>query len=303
MKSSDFDRLMRQAQRLRPLGTRSRPLGKFPVDVVPADPKPVENYTLRDGPQRPVSYEPADSRVRVLGLDLGQMRDPAAAVMISRRKFDTTHPARVNAGVMPPREAPVEVELIHEWPKGTDYSKLVDFCLNLHEFTVVDGVETKQPVKIDVVVFDMTGCGHPFRDFFLKTAREVQFRSAVVGVNLSSSDTALKVRSDARGKFMTVAKLEMLTAINIFAQRNLITYPKGWSTQKLFEQMQTFQVRKTAASNITFEQGGPGHHGDAVIALGLACWYLQRGFRELAINTLPPDEDTLLGRWPMRTTN
>lgn len=277
-------------------------LGSWRPNQQPYKPTVEQSFKISEPPEREPDYEPADSRIRILGLDLGQMQDPAAAAMISRRKFDVHHPSRVKVanGPTPPAELPVEVELIHEWQKGTDYSKLVQFCLNLHEIKMIDGADVKERVKLDAVVFDMTGCGHPFRDFFLKEARRVQFPTPIVGVNLSSSDTALKVRNDARGKFMTVAKLEMLTAVNILAQQSLLRYQPGWSTQKLFDQMQTFHIKKTAANNVTFEQGGQGHHGDAVIALGLACFYMSRGFRELTINQSPAVEPPDLWQ-PIRT--
>lgn len=250
---------------------------------------PSREHTLKVVPEREPEYEPSDSRVRVLGLDLGQVNDPAACVMISRRRFDLSHPNRSKPveGPKPPAEMPVEVEFIHEWPRGTDYTKIVHFILNLHETKTIDGRDVQERVWIDALVFDMTGVGRPFRDILNKEAKRLQFAGRIVGVNLSSSDTALKVQADSRGKFLTVAKLEMLTAVNIYAQQGLLRYPRGWDTKKLFEQMQTFQLKKTKAANVTFEQGGPGHHGDVVIALGLACHYMQRGFRQLSVNELP----------------
>lgn len=293
MFSRDFDRMMRQQQRRSPQLKPINWLGQWRPNQQPCRPTVQETFKGSEPPEREPDYEPADSYVRILGLDLGQMKDPAAAVMISRRKFDRRHPNRQRpvTGPIPPEQLPVEVDLIHEWQKGTDYNDLVQFCLNLHEIkTGANGQDVKEPVKLDAIVFDMTGCGHPFRDFFLKEARTKQFATPIIGINLSSSDTTLKVRNDVRGKFMTVAKLEMLTAVNILAQQKLLRYQPGWSTKKLFEQMQTFQIKKTPSANITFEQGGQGHHGDAVIALGLACFYIQRGFRELTINQNPAVE-------------
>ena len=271
-----FERQRQMIRRPRPL---SRPLRR---QQEPLRYTGVE-HNLKVVPEKELPYLPSEKVVRVLGLDLGQVHDPAAMVLCCHRLPDGKFVGPTYRELKGLKEEPVEVEWIKEWPKGTPYDQLCEAALNLH-VTVGD---SRERVHVDAIVFDMTGAGHPFRDFLVKRARELNFEGRCVGINLASSDTALKVRSDSRGKYMTVAKLEMLTAVNILNQQKQLLFPPGRATQRLLEQMQTFKTKKTSAANIVFEQGGPGHHGDVVIALGLCCFYMQRGFRQLNVNQLP----------------
>lgn len=284
-----FDRQRQAIKQRRPLG-RQHQQPKLSLRYG-------DTYSVKEPPERELPYLPQEQVVRVLGLDLGQVHDPAAMVLCCRRKPDPEFVGPTYSQLNGLKQEPVEVEWIKEWPRGTPYDIIAEAALNLH----VTVGEHRERVHVDALVFDMTGAGIPFRDFLVKRARELRFPGRCVGINLASSDTALKVRGDSRGKYMTVAKLEMLTAVNIFNQQRLLLLPQGAGTKKLLAQMQTFQPKKTAAAKITFEQGGAGHHGDVVIALGLCCWYMQKGFRELDINTFESDDPTLEQAWGKST--
>lgn len=62
----------------------------------------------------------------------------------------------------------------------------------------------------------------------------------------------------------------------------------GDTWKKILEQMRTFDAKLKENGALTFDQGGKGHHGDLVMAMGMAAWWLMKFFhssvkKELAI--------------------
>jgi hypothetical protein len=51
----------------------------------------------------------------------------------------------------------------------------------------------------------------------------------------------------------------------------------------LKEELRNFKLLYSKAAQFTFEHRGPGHHGDLSCALGLACFYVLRGGRQLVM--------------------
>lgn len=227
---------------------------------------------------------------RVIGLDLGQAHDPAAAALI---RWHTYSPRFEG-----PRWPYLEVAKLKLWPRGYDYTELVPDVLGRWA---------------DAVVYDMGGVGRPFRNMLCKEATKLGYRGKLLPVNLVSSDARVKDHADAFGKFVSVPKVEIVSAVNIVRQTKVVTGRcercKGTGeleagtvsvgcpscrllrveehplVSQLMQELSSFKIKRTAAKNLTFDHSGPGHHGDLVIALGLATWYYLRGQRELALNT------------------
>lgn len=282
-----------------------KPLGSFLPQLTGGGARPARegSFGLSADPstipvRRDYNEQQTEERVfRVMGLDLGQLKDPSAAVMVRVRKYEPTFTG--------PRYPFVEVCYLRQWAPNTDYHEIVDDVLM---------------VNPDLLVPDFGGPGPPVVDILHKRAQELHYRGKILPVQSVSSNAMSRVHNDTRRKrqHLTVPKRDIVSMLNILQQRRVIDglcakcggtgemdvkdgrkklskgcphcrtirYPSSPDVVKLFAEFKTFKMRYTRSANQTFDHRGPDHHGDMSIALALALWALQRGTRELAVNSL-----------------
>lgn len=233
---------------------------------------------------------------RVMGLDLGQLKDPSAAAMVRVRKC--------SPDFIGPQYPFVEVCYLRQWAPGTDY----------HD--VVEDVLTVNP---NMIIPDFGGPGPPVYEIMVRRAQQLGYRGKILPIQLVSSNATSRVHTDPqrRKQWLTVPKRDIVSMLNITQQHRVITglcqvcggegledvkdgrkrlskgcshcrkirYPSNPEVHKLLAEFKSFKMKYTKAANQTFDHRGPDHHGDLSIALALSLWALARGTRELAVNS------------------
>lgn len=196
---------------------------------------------------------------RIMGLDLGQASDYAAAAILDKR----TYPEDFTG----PQDQQLRCVALRRWELGTDYNQIV------HD--VID-------VNVDVVVVDFTGVGRPVVDMLRAEARRRHYAGRIRPVTITASSARTKLKSEERGTHWVVPKIDLVSSIVLLQQKDLLRLPRVPEVKQLMKELQDFRMKFTKAANI--QLGAEKQHDDLVIALGLACWWTQRfGVRKLAV--------------------
>jgi hypothetical protein len=219
-----------------------------------ADPK-----FVRDSGGVPPS-PPSGKRFSVLGLDLGQSQDHSAGVMVDRQMYES--------GFNGPRDEQLWVRYVREWPTGYDYTAVAEDALDLNP---------------SVIVPEFNGVGRPFVDILRKRAAQRGYIGRIMPVVTAASSAKLQEHFEARGRHLTVPKVDLVSSITAAQQRKLLRTVAcspmcpnrcGCDIPKMFKELRDFQYRISRAANVQFGNvEKAGLHDDLVIALGLACFY------------------------------
>lgn len=207
-------------------------------------------------------YDGRVTRHSVVGLDLGQAMDPAAAALLETFQYP--------AGFVGARDPRARCRALRRWPLGTDYCDIVDDMLELGP---------------SVICLDYGGVGRPVTDMMRKRAGQKGYKGKIMPIQTTGSNALSNVRlkATAGGEYLVIPKVEIISALNIIKEQKLLVLPaRAPESRQLLEELRDFE--KLIKRTVSFEHRGPNHHGDLVIALGMACWYtLRYGRRQLAI--------------------
>jgi hypothetical protein len=182
----------------------------------------------------------------VLGLDLGQSRDPTALAVV-RRLGDF--------GLWGEGEASEVYQVGHleRLPLGTSYPRVVSH---------VKFVLSKLPRGTELVV-DFTGVGRPVFDMFLDVGGIDPIGVVITGGNTESS-------ADAR--IFSVPKINLISWVQaLLHQERLKIQRELPESGALVRELSEFRVDFTASGHMTFNARS-GSHDDLLLALCIACW-------------------------------
>lgn len=214
--------------------------------------------------------------MKILGLDLGQTQDQAAAALL-----DTEPGWDLLASIAAPSDAFV-CRRLKAYPLRTAYA---DVC----EDALASGA--------DVIVPDFCGVGRPVVEIMLGMARARGWRGRVEPVVTvgSAANTIARVRQ-RRNPLLhepdtqySVPKLELVSSFERLRQAGRLVLQEGPEVRHLLAQLADFKLRHS--TTVVHLGHSPGKHDDLVIALGLACWYsLAVGNRKLPSIYLGPGD-------------
>lgn len=178
------------------------------------------------------------------GLDLGQMQDYSALVVVERTgQPDPIRPDKTIRNFA--------VRHLHRWPLGTAYPAIVADVKSL--FSAV-------PLAGSTLAVDQTGVGRAVVDLF---------RTAGIGASLRP----YTITHGESGKVSTVPKKNLVGAVQIPLQdRRLKLADSLPLAPVLAAELGLFRVKVTAAANETFEAWRERDHDDLVLALALAMY-------------------------------
>lgn len=179
----------------------------------------------------------------ILGVDLGQARDPTALALVERQ------------AIVGSRDLDLRVRWLNELPLGTPYPAVVSYLERLVKSDWLNG-------RVQLAV-DYTGVGRPVVDYLREQPELAELTWAI-------SFTSGK---EERQTFMdyTVPKSTIVMSVLVAAQEGRLKadwrMPHG---QTLKRQLLAFAMKRTAANNAQFE--GEKSHDDMVMALACAVW-------------------------------
>lgn len=198
---------------------------------------------------------------RVGGLDLGQSRDWTALACLGVRRYDP--------GFVGPRDKSIHVTKLGR-RRRLPYTEIADEVVKL---------------DLDLLVVDFGGVGRAVVDILVERARRTEWKARIVPVNIVKSAAAMSEHHEARGKYFSVPKVDVVESINVAQQERGMRIPDTVSGRLLRKEMQEFRAKKTEAGNDQFA-AREGKYDDLVLALGLVCWWTLRfGNRELNLWT------------------
>jgi len=187
--------------------------------------------------------DPVASRhLHVVGLDLGQSRDPSAIAVVRKTGAGKTYALQVGH--------------LERLPLGTSYPAIVNH---------VGSLLNKLPGHPELVI-DMTGVGRPVFDIFVGNG------ISPIGVMITAGSSETH-----EGRIHSVPKLTLISRVQALLHEGklkiLKTLPEA---ETLVRELQEFRVEYTASGHLTFNARS-GKNDDLVLALALAAWRAHRG--------------------------
>lgn len=209
----------------------------------------------------------------LIGLDLGQSKDPTALAILRRALvLDATGlPVRDHRG-----ELAYQFSCIHldRHPLGTDYPAVVAKVAAL--------VRESGLLPDPWLAIDATGIGRAVVDLFLNE----RMPARVVPITITGGDTVRRDRWNRSGSIgYWTPKTELVSAVQAGLQsRRLKLLSKLPLAETLRRELTDFRVNVTRSATETYA-AREGSHDDLVIAVAMALWL--GGRREIAFRDAP----------------
>jgi hypothetical protein len=188
-----------------------------------------------------------------VGLDLGQAQDYTALAVLTR-------PALAGGERGDDLKPPYAVPHLQRFPLGTPYPRIVA--------QVVELLRTPQ-LKGSFVVVDQTGVGRAVVDMLTDA---IQAGRAVCRFCPVTITAGHEVTLSEAGEYR-VPKKELVGEVQVLLQTRRLRIAQALPEAAILaKELETFQVKVTAAANETFGAWREGQHDDLVLAVGLAAW-------------------------------
>ena len=198
-----------------------------------------------------------------LGLDLGQVRDHSAIVVVERVIATADDGAEACMRI----QGPVyRVRYVERFPLGTTYPDIV---------TAVEELLDDRPLRGRTrLVVDGTGVGVPVIDMFQERGRPL------LPIMITGGDAI-----SYQGRIVRVPKRDVVSVLQVlFQSQRLRIAAEITERDLLIAELINFSARITTNAHDTYEAWREGQHDDLVLALGLACWSFERANNSRAIN-------------------
>jgi hypothetical protein len=226
--------------------------------------------------------------IRIIGVDLGQQRDPTAITVIERgyvpagklynaRYWLPGNKWRERRQIYAARE-PVKLEYhvrhLERPALGTSYVDVVERIIVLLKSLGDEEL---------VLAVDMTGVGRPVADMlkarlaeWLEADRSIQLNTA--WITITGGDSVTK----AEGGGIRVPKRDLASAPLVLMQNKQLKIAEGLQlADTLKRELLNFKVKiNIGTGHDSYEAWREGDHDDLVLAVAMACWCGERYLRK-----------------------
>lgn len=209
----------------------------------------------------------------VLGLDLGQTTDFTALSvgqvkpMVQRLPIEQDPDDPLDESEIPTRKTfMVELQHLARLPKRMPYPTQVE--------KVGEVVTQVKDAGRVLLVIDHTSVGRPVVDMF----RMARLGVPIWGVTIATSAMKKAKRDEDTGDWV-VGKKDLVGALIALMHSERVKVARGIDPEILeiwTKEMRSFQMKFTAAANVTMEAGREGEHDDLVLATSLMAWAASR---------------------------
>jgi hypothetical protein len=192
-----------------------------------------------------------------VGLDLGQVSDFSALVILERRGNT-------------PKDYTFDCKYLKRWELRTPYPQIVDDCVK-----IVNNPQLTQNVRDKTFLsIDSTGCGMPIADLF----RRAPMKAHLVPIYITGGTDVTR-----DGAVRRVPKRILVANTAIALQSGKLQISKKLAlADTLIAELQNFKAKITASGNDTYGAGADwrtNSHDDLVLALALALWTANDGVK------------------------
>ncbi|MGD0006169.1 MAG: hypothetical protein ABSE06_18300 [Anaerolineaceae bacterium] len=191
-----------------------------------------------------------------LGLDLGDMRDFAALVIIQKLRVMTENKGFPYSPVFDLR---YHVRYAQRFELGTTYPAI---CEAINKLT-----ETNELSRQYLVILDATGVGRPVYQLL----REKKILTVPVTITAGAEEVYTPEGEYHVPKRILVSNLQVL-----FQTGRLKFADELPELSVLIEELQKFRAKISVSGHDTYEAWRENDHDDLVLALALAAWYAER---------------------------
>jgi hypothetical protein len=184
-----------------------------------------------------------------IGLDLGQMQDYTALVIIERIGGDE-------------KEKPeYHVRKVERFKLGTPYPAIV---------TRIEEIMAKKTMKGSVLVVDATGVGRAVVDLFRNRGLHPK------AITITGGDA---VSRDCSSDEYRVPKRDLISNLQVLFQEGKLKIAEQIpEAQLLIQELLNFKVKiNVTTGHDSYEALREGVHDDFVLAAALACWFCKNG--------------------------
>ncbi|MFV2044263.1 MAG: hypothetical protein ACC700_13660 [Anaerolineales bacterium] len=184
----------------------------------------------------------------LIGIDLGQSADFSTNTISQRSVVDgVSHYGVVH---------------LQRYELGLAYPRIVE--------DVVKMTKTPQLAGNYLLVVDRTGVGRPVYDLFKDAGLKP------IGISISAGREANQDPDDRM--CWTVPRIALVSCAKVLLQSERLKFAKGLpNVQDLIEEMLSFEMKFTAAQNVTMEAWRTGTHDDLLLGLCVALWFGEFG--------------------------
>jgi hypothetical protein len=220
--------------------------------------------------------------LRIVGVDLGQQRDPTAITIIERGYVSAGKlynvPYWYNGREIYAAREPVKLEYhvrhLERPALGTSYVDVVERIIMLLKSLGDDEL---------VLTVDMTGVGRPVADMlkrrleeWLEADRSIHLNTA--WITITGGDSVTK----AEGGGIRVPKRDLASAPLVLMQNKQLKIAEGLQlADTLKRELLNFKVKiNIATGHDSYEAWREGDHDDLVLAVAMACWCGERYLRK-----------------------
>jgi hypothetical protein len=196
-----------------------------------------------------------------VGLDLGQAQDYTALSVVQRTEYtkpdDPTRTLRRYA-----------VRYLERWKLGTTYTDIVSDLARL---------SAQVPLPGSTLVVDATGCGRPV----VEMIRNARLPLKIVPITIHGGHAVRPQPGGGR----SVPKKDLVAIMQTLLQTGRFQIvPTLREAGILGDELRSFKVKVTLPTgNEIFEAWRERDHDDIVLSVALACWFGERGQRQLNI--------------------
>jgi hypothetical protein len=223
--------------------------------------------------------------LRIVGVDLGQQRDPTAVAVVERGYVPSgplynAHYIYRGREIHAARE-PVSLEYhvrhLERPPLGTSYVDVVERII-----AMVEDLGDKELV----LAVDTTGVGRPVADMlrarldeWLAEREEVEITAA--WITITGGDSVTKVGEAGGG--LRVPKRDLASAPLVLMQKGQLKIAAEMPlAETLKRELLNFKVKiNIATGHDSYEAWREGDHDDLVLAVAMACWCGERYLTKL----------------------
>ncbi len=198
------------------------------------------------------------------GLDLGQVSDYSALVILERRGNS-------------PKDYTFDCKYLKRWELRTSYPQIVDDTVN-----IVNSPQLTQNVRDPTFLsIDSTGCGMPIADLF----RRAKMKARLIPVYITSGSSVTR-----DGDVRRIPKIILVSNTAIALQNGKLKISKKLPlADTLIKELQNFKATISNAGNTSFGAGADwreNSHDDLVLALALALWTANDGVKAAKFYTM-----------------
>ena len=185
--------------------------------------------------------------VTVIGIDIGQKRDPTAICVVESEERELEHRRHSEAHFL--------VRFLERMPLGTPYPQIAD-RLQTIVTQVADWIDGQPQVYVDA-----TGVGQPIVDLLEQEIPEATIRA----VYFTHGD-----RRTVEGSSVKLGKAYLVSRLQALLQTGCLHLPRTSEAEALAAELLDYEIRVDQNANDRYGAFRVGAHDDLVTALGLA---------------------------------